>query len=126
MSKMLLVAAVAAAFLAGPAAAYQLRTDVDGRPIRVVALPAGRVDFSDAAQVRAFYAKVKRAADEACMAPSVSGQIMRPDAECSAQAVSEAVRNANRPTLTAAYDSDISPTGAVVRSAGVPDGASTK
>jgi UrcA family protein len=120
MSRILL-AAVAAIAVAGPAAAYQLKHDASGDAVRVVALPAGHVDFNDPAQAKAFYAQVKRAADEACLAPSTSGQIMRPDPICSAQAVSQAVRNTNRPLLTAAYDSDSSFTGAVVRAASAPD-----
>jgi len=104
--KMLVLAAAAAVAISAPAMAYQLKNDAGGDTVRVSALPTSRVDLSDPAQAKAFYAKVKRAAAEVCAAPSTSSTISRPDAECVSQAVAQAVRNADRPLLTAAYDSD--------------------
>ncbi len=104
--KMLVLAAAAAAAFSAPAMAYQLKSDAAGDQVRVSALPSSRVNFSDPAQAKAFYAKVKRAAAEVCTTPSLSSTISRPDAECMSQAVAQAVRIANRPLLTAAYDGD--------------------
>ena len=103
--KVILIAA-AAAVLAGPAMAYELKTQADGDQVRVVKLPIQRVDFSDRAAVKAFYVKVKAAAAEACIVPSTSSVISRPDRDCVTEAVRQAVRVANRPLLTAAYDKD--------------------
>jgi UrcA family protein len=106
--KVLVLAFAAAAALSAPAMAYQLKSDTAGDRVRVSALPTSRVDFSDPAQAKAFYAKVKRAAAEVCTAPSFSSTISRPDAECVSHAVAEAVKNADRPLLTAAYNTDLS------------------
>ena len=107
MLKVLVLAAVAAASSA-PAMAYQLKTQTGGDQVRVSALPTSRVDFGDPAQAKTFYAKVKRAATDVCTMPSISYVISRPDADCVARAVADAVRNADRPLLTAAYNSDLS------------------
>ncbi len=106
--KVLFLAVAAAAALSAPAMAYQLKNDTAGDPVRVSHLPTSRVDFSDPAQAKAFYAKVKRAAAEVCTTPSLSSTISRPDAACLSHAVAEAVRNADRPLLTAAYNTDLS------------------
>ena len=106
MSKMLIVAAVAAAALSGPAMAYQLKTLPGGEQVRVVTLPTTKVNFNDAAQAKAFFAQVKHAANEACVAPSLSANIARPDRDCVADAVRQAVQTANRPLLTAAYSGE--------------------
>jgi UrcA family protein len=103
--KVILIAAVGAV-LAGPAMAYELKTQADGDQVRVVKLATDRVDFNDRAAVKAFYAKVKAAANEACARPSTSASISRPDQDCVADAVRQAVRAADRPQLTAAYTND--------------------
>jgi UrcA family protein len=105
--KMLVLAVAAAAAFGAPAMAYQLKDDAAGDRVRVSALPVSRVDFSDPAQAKAFYAKVKRAAEEVCTGPSFSSTISRPDAECMSHALAEAVKTADRPLLTAAYNSDL-------------------
>jgi UrcA family protein len=106
--KVLVLAFAAAAAVSAPAMAYQLKTDTTGDKVRISALPTSRVDFTDPAQAKAFYAKVKRAAAEVCTAPSFSSTISRPDADCMSRAVAAAVKNADRPLLTAAYNSDLS------------------
>ena len=106
MSRMLILAAVAAATLAGPAMAYQLKSVSGGDVVRVVTLPTKHVDFNDAAQTKAFYTEIKRAADEACTGPSTSSIISRPDRDCVASAIAQAVKIANRPLLTAAYNGE--------------------
>ena len=106
MKVFVLAAAVAA--ISVPAMAYQLKSDTAGDPVRVSALATSRVDFSDPTQAKAFYTKVKRAAAEVCAAPSTSSSISRPDAGCVSRAVAQAVKNADRPLLTAAYSSDLS------------------
>lgn len=102
----LILAVAAVATLAGPAMAYELKTQVDGDQVRVVKLPTARVDFTNRAEVKTFYAKVKAAAAEACVVPSMSSVISRPDADCVAEAVRQAVRVADHPLLTAAYSTD--------------------
>lgn len=106
--RMLVLALAASAALSAPAMAYQLKSDAAGDKVRVSALPTSRVDFSDPAQAKAFYARVKRAAEEVCVAPSISSTISRPDADCVLHAVAAAVKTADRPLLTAAYNTDLS------------------
>jgi len=104
---MFVLALAASAALSAPAMAYQLKNDAAGDKVKVSALPTARVDFSDPAQAKAFYARVKRAAEEVCAAPSTSSTISRPDDACVAHAVAQAVKNADRPLLTAAYNGDL-------------------
>jgi UrcA family protein len=104
---MLVLAVAAAAGFSAPAMAYQLKNDTAGDQVRVSALPTSQVDFGDPVQAKAFYAKVKRAAEEVCTGPSFSSTISRPDAACMSHAVAQAVKTADHRLLTAAYDSDL-------------------
>lgn len=103
MTKLILAAAAAAALFAGQAfAAEQVQT-------QTVVVPASAVDFNNAAQVKVLYQRIDAAAREACSMNSANPALARPERECYARAVADAVRNVNRPLLTAAYDQDRGP-----------------
>ena len=99
MSKIILAAAAAVALFGGAAMADQVQTTV---------LNAGHVNFTDRAQTQAFYAKINAAAREVCSIHSSNPMLARPERDCMAKAVADAVRHVNAPLLTAAYDSDTS------------------
>jgi UrcA family protein len=91
MSKSLVLAgALALSALAGQALAYPL-------PSQTVSTTG--VDFHDRAAVKALYARIYRAADTVChMALS--------DRACIHETVAAAIAQADRPVLTAMYETD--------------------
>lgn len=93
MSKIVL-AAVAAALLAGPAFA-----ETQSTLVRVA-----RVDFNDQAQAQRVYDRVVAAARTVCSTPSDNKYIAAPDRACMDRAIADAVGRANKPTLTQAYN----------------------
>jgi UrcA family protein len=97
MPKMMFAAAAAVALLAGPALADQDQATV---------VHTGRVNFTDPAQVQAFYAKITAVARDVCSAHSPDRIFARaaPDPDCVARALAQAVRQIDQPVLTAAYD----------------------
>ena len=96
MSKMMFTAAVAAALLAGPALAETTQ----------VLVRTAHVNFNDPAQVRDVYARINKAARDACTTPSDNKYVAQPDRDCMARAVADAVRATDKPLLTAAYNSN--------------------
>jgi UrcA family protein len=62
------------------------------------------VDFRDQAAVRAFYARLETAAERVCDSNSANPRIAQRDRACVNKAVAQAVRAADRPLLTALYD----------------------
>jgi UrcA family protein len=99
MTKFLL-AAGAAVLLAAPAVAAETQADA---PVRAVS--ARGVDFSDAAQVKQFYSRLHVAAQAVCDAGSPVPRAFAVDQGCLRQVVSDAVKAANQPVLTALYNS---------------------
>jgi UrcA family protein len=95
----LLLAASAALILAGPAFA---QTAADQAPTQAVSTRG--VDFASKAEVRHFYAKLRGAAQAVCDSGSVSSTISRADAACVRQVMASAVQVANKPVLTAMYN----------------------
>ena len=96
MSKIMFAAAAVAALLAGPALAETTQ----------VLVRTNAVDFNNRAQVQDVYARINDAARQACTTPSDNKYVATPDRECVARAVADAVRATNKPTLTAAYESN--------------------
>ncbi len=96
MSKLMFTAAVAAALLAGPALAETTQ----------VLVRTHHVNFNDPAQVREVYARINKAAQDACSTPSDNKYVAQPDRDCMARAVADAVRATDKPLLTAAYNSN--------------------
>jgi UrcA family protein len=97
--------------LTGPAFAYEQKTTADGDQVRVVAVSKRHVDFADQRNVGALYARLKRAADQACSVESADRHLARPDQACVDQALAEAVRRTDKPLLTAAYQADATASG---------------
>lgn len=90
-----LTLAVAAPALAEPSADTAAPT---------AAVSTAQVDFRDQAAVRAFYARLQSAAHAVCDSNSANPRITQLDQRCVAKAVASAVRTADRPLLTALYD----------------------
>jgi UrcA family protein len=89
----IMLAASAVALLAGPALAETKSAAVSTR----------NVDFANRAQVNTLYARVELAAQSVCRYDSKNKYVAAPDRACVDAAVAQAVRSANRPMLTAAY-----------------------
>lgn len=102
----LTASALAAPAFAPPAFAYEQTHTRDGDQVRAVAVSKAGVDFADARKVGALYARLKRAADLACSTESADRHLAQPDRACVAQALAQAVREADKPLLTAAYQAD--------------------
>ncbi len=98
MTKLILVAAAALA-LAAPAMAQT----VDAAPTQT--LSTSSVNFSNPAAVKHFYAKLYQAAVTVCDSGSANPRIAQADISCVHQAMAQAVRAADKPVLTAMYDS---------------------
>jgi UrcA family protein len=92
--------------VAGPAFAYEQKTTSDGDQVRAVAVSRSGVDFADQRNVGALYARLKRAARQACSTESADRHLARPDQACVDQALAGAVRRTDKPLLTAAYQAD--------------------
>jgi UrcA family protein len=101
-----MIGGLAAAALVGPAVAMEQNTTANGDQVRVVAVTKTGVDFSDRRQVDGLYARLKRAADKACSMESADRHLARPDQACVEQALAQAVRRADKPLLTAAFQTD--------------------
>jgi UrcA family protein len=99
MTKLLLTATVAV-LLAGPALAAETQGEA---PVRAVS--ARGVDFSNQQQVRQFYNRLHVAAQAVCDAGSPVPRAFAVDAGCVRHVVANAVKAADRPVLTAVYNS---------------------
>ena len=98
----LLLAASAAILIATPALAANVVAD-DNVPTQAVS--TRNVDFSNAGQVKHFYAKLRGAAAAVCDSGSANPDISRGDAACVRQVMAQAVKVADKPVLTAMYNS---------------------
>ncbi len=92
----LILAASAAILIAGPAFAETAGAAQDAPS---VAVSTKGVDFANREQVRRFYTRLRGAIAEVCGAGSQA------DASCVRDVTAQAVRAANKPVLTALYDS---------------------
>jgi UrcA family protein len=99
MSKLLLAAA-AAVLIAGPAFAAEAQGEASAKTISTRG-----VDFSSQEQVRQFYVKLHAAAQAVCDAGSPVPRAFAVDAGCVRQVVANAVKAADKPVLTALYNS---------------------
>ncbi|ESQ94445.1 UrcA family protein [Asticcacaulis benevestitus] len=91
----LIAAAFSIAALVAGAANAQTREDAQ------VSVSADHVDFNNARQTRAFYAKLTAAAKNVCTSEVSDPMTTMADAQCARQAVSDAVREINAPQLSA-------------------------
>jgi UrcA family protein len=66
-------------------------------------VPVAGVNFADRTAVNDFYAKLTRAAAEACDSYSANSRVTAQDRLCTNRAVASAVQQLNRPVLTAMY-----------------------
>lgn len=98
MSK-LIIAAIAAFALTAPAMAQT----ADEAPTQT--LRTSNVNFSSPAAVKSFYAKLYQAALTVCDSGSANPRIAQTDISCVRKTMAEAVRAADKPALTAMYDS---------------------
>ena len=99
----LFLAASAAILIAGPAfAAETVRAD-EAAPTQAVS--ARGVDFASRDQVKHFYAKLRGAAAAVCDSGSANPRFSQADASCVRDVVAQAVKVANKPVLTAMYNS---------------------
>ncbi len=96
----LLLAAGAAVLIAGPALAAEAQADAPAK-----AVSTRGVDFSNGEQVRQFYFKLHVAAQAVCDAGSPVPRAFATDARCVRQVVADAVKAADKPMLTALYNS---------------------
>jgi UrcA family protein len=100
MSKIIL-AAVAAFTIAG-VSQQAMAQDAQKAPSQTVSI--ANVNFDSAKQVSAFYNKIWRIADRLCDSNSANPQILQADRACTEDAIAAAVRDANKPMLTAMYN----------------------
>ena len=96
----LLLAAGAAVLIAAPAFAAEPQADAPAK-----AVSARGVDFSNKDQVQRFYAKLNAAAQAVCDSGSPVPRTFAIDAGCVRQVVADAVKAADKPMLTALYNS---------------------
>lgn len=96
----LLLAAGAAVLIAGPTFAAETQAEA---PVRAVSTRG--VDFSNGEQVRQFYVRLNVAARAVCDAGSPVPRVFATDARCVRQTVADAVKAADKPMLTALYNS---------------------
>ncbi len=96
----LLLAASAAVLIAGPALAAEPQADAPSRTVSTRG-----VDFSNGEQVRQFYFRLNVAARAACDGSSPVPRFFATDARCVRRAVADAVKAADKPMLTALYES---------------------
>jgi UrcA family protein len=95
----LLLAAGAAVLIAAPAFAAETPAEAPAKSVSTRG-----VDFSNQAQVRAFYNKLNAAAQAVCDAGSPVPRAWAIDAGCVRQVVADAVKAADKPVLTALYN----------------------
>ena len=98
MTKLLLAASVAV-LIAGPVFAAETQADAPAQ-----AVSARGVDFNNKEQVRQFYVKLHAAAQAVCDAGSPTPRASAVDATCVRQVVAKAVKVADKPVLTALYN----------------------
>jgi UrcA family protein len=102
----LLLAAGAAVLIAAPAFAAETRAQTQTQaeaPARAVSTRG--VDFSNGEQVRRFYFRLNVAARAVCDAGSPVPRSFAMDRRCVRQVVADAVKAADKPMLTALYNS---------------------
>jgi UrcA family protein len=99
MTKLLFVAG-AAVLIAVPALAAETQAEA---PTKAVSTRG--VDFSNKDQVRQFYLRLNTAARAVCDAGSPVPRTFAVDAGCVRQVVADAVKAADKPVLTALYNS---------------------
>lgn len=100
MTKLLLAAGVAV-LIAAPAFAAETQTQAEAS---TRAVSARGVDFSNQQQVRQFYSRLHAAAQAVCDAGSPVPRAFAVDQGCVRQVVADAVKAADRPVLTALYN----------------------
>lgn len=98
MTKLLLTAC-AAVLIAGPALAAEAQGDVPAK-----AVSTRGVDFSNSAQVQEFYARLRTAAEVVCDSGSSLPRAIAVDERCVRRVVADAVKVADKPMLTALYN----------------------
>jgi len=98
--KMMMFAAAALALSAAPALA------VEAPAAPAVKVSTAGVDFRDPAAVKDLYARLRVSARDVCDSNSASPRVTQRDKLCVEQAVANAVRAADRPLLTALYDTN--------------------
>jgi UrcA family protein len=96
----LLLAAGAAVLIAVPAFAAETQAEAPTK-----AISTRGVDFSNKEQVRQFYLRLNTAARAVCDAGSPVPRTFAVDAGCVRQVVADAVKAADKPVLTALYNS---------------------
>ena len=96
----LLLAASAAVLIASPAFAADNQAEAPAK-----AVSTRGVDFSNREQVRQFYVKLHVAAQAVCDSGSPVPRAYATDAGCVRQVVADAVKAADKPVLTALYNS---------------------
>jgi UrcA family protein len=97
----LLLAAAAGLLIVGPALAES--APVDQAPTQAVSTRG--VDFASRDQVKHFYAKLRGAAIAVCDSGSANPAFSQGDAQCVNRVMAEAVKAADKPVLTALYQS---------------------
>ena len=95
MTKLILAATAAAMLIAAPA--FAETRDAQDAPAQTVS--AKGVNFSSRDQVKSFYAKLRVAAAQVCSSGSAV------DAACVRDVTAQAVKAADKPVLTAMYNS---------------------
>jgi UrcA family protein len=100
----LLLAAGAVVLIAAPALAAETQPATQAEaPARAVSTRG--VDFSNGEQVRQFYFRLNVAARQVCDAGSPVPRSFAMDRRCVRQVVADAVKAADKPMLTALYNS---------------------
>jgi UrcA family protein len=100
----LLLAAGAAVLIAAPAFAAETQTQTQAEaPMRAVSTRG--VDFSNGDQVRRFYVRLNATARAVCDAGSPVPRSFAVDRRCVRQVMADAVKAADKPMLTALYNS---------------------
>jgi UrcA family protein len=98
----LLLAAAAGLLIAGPALA-ETSQPVEQAPTQAVSTRG--VDFSSREQTKHFYAKLRGAALAVCDSGSANPRFSQTDAQCVNRVIADAVKAADKPVLTALYQS---------------------
>jgi UrcA family protein len=103
----LMLAAAAALLISAPAFAEGIDQSAQSElPTQTVSVRG--VDFASRDQVQHFYAKLRGAAQAVCDSGSASPVVTQADMSCVRDVMAQAVRAANKPTLTAMYDASSS------------------
>ncbi len=97
----LILAAAAALLIASPALAETVRASDDAPTI---AVSTRGVDFSNPAQVKHFYARLRGAIASVCNSGSILSDAARADAARAAEVTAQAIKAADKPMLTALYN----------------------